>query len=694
MPIRSSNWVWDEKRKDFYHAKWNLRTGRFDYIWRRAGWTLSPVQNRGTPTTIQPTRPVVSGGPARALPPAQALEPYGARSLDMQSISTAASKQYFDSHYQHGDSSSTKRQVHFGEIPMRYDRVTSKDVCGDQMPQELVRDWSKGSVSKAQLRGNDSDQSSSPSGGDKPSDNTTGVKAHPWSQDAIGNTLNSSGQIQSLVAKATKHDSGGQLDVPPQPFVDILTSFGIIIPRRWRSLTLAGEVQALAVSFAKDRTHLKLCQSYVGVHMVNTRHKIQDQILSNEYPSIRYQINLLSYLLENRPLGVSVPDTLDYCNFFASYRLIVDGINLGEVGFGSVENCISNGVSLFHTQAAAKRITATKVLHGGKPSPVILWSREAQLVAAVANVAALLQFSHVWCKIPSGGGYANYIWRPRKQLQPNSKATRRAITEARIQERSSKGQHGIIKSFEATQQMTRNLALYVLLLSIGVALSYITFEGFVDSNTVRATLAWDTNNEHHTSRDYACSKKNCQGHVLTLIIYFAHFSFEFMLTSLTVFVISKIKHIIEAEGLILTSEIPGENGRTRVRWTCSCGYASYDDFEKLGAGAAKEMQRSLMSIEGKSRSRPTNGESGRSQGQIAKSVGCVGGYLKWIWPPWKLRENTQGLPTHTAPQHRHASMLKLKLLVWTKSLRSCGRSFDCIRIKGLGSVGEYVSMKV
>ena len=29
-------------------------------------------------------------------------------------------------------------------------------------------------------------------------------------------------------------------------------------------------------------------------------------------------------------------------------------------------------------------------------------------------------------------------------------------------------------------------------------------------------------------------------------------------------------------------------------------------------------------------------------------------------------------------------MLKLKLLVWTKSLRSCGRSLDCIQTKGLG----------
>lgn len=66
------------------------------------------------------------------------------------------------------------------------------------------------------------------------------------------------------------------------------------------------------------------------------------------------------------------------------------------------------------------------------------------------------------------------------------------------------------------------------------------------------------------------------------------------------------------------------------------------------------MQRSLMSIEGKSRSRLTNKESGRGQGQIAKGVGCLGGYLKWIWPTWKLGENAQGLPTHTAPQHRHA----------------------------------------
>ncbi|KAL8984667.1 MAG: hypothetical protein Q9205_001429 [Flavoplaca limonia] len=389
--------------------------------------------------------------------------------------------------------------------------------------------------------------------------------------------------------------------------------------------------------------------------MVDTRHRTQDQILSNAYPSIRYQINLLSYLLENRPLGVSVPNTLDYCNFLDSYRLIVDGINLGEVAFGSVENCISNGVSLFHTQAAAKRITATKVLHGGKPSPVILWSREAQLVAAVANVAALLQFSHVWCKIPSGGGYANYIWRPRKRLQPNSKATRRAITEARIQERSSKGQHGIIKSFEAPQQLTRKLALYVLLLSIGVALSYITLEGFVDSNTVRATLAWDTNNEHHTLGDDACSKMNCQGHVLTLMVHFAHFIFKFMLTGLAVCVISKIKHIIGAEGLILTCEPPVKKGRTRVRWTCSCKHTSYDDFEKLGAGAAKEMQRSLMSIEGKSRSRSTDGKSGRSQGIIAKSVGDLGGYLKSIWPPWKLQEDAQRLPTHAAPQNRHAT---------------------------------------
>lgn len=253
----------------------------------------------------------------------------------------------------------------------------------------------------------------------------------------------------------------------PQSFVDILTTFGIILSGRWRSLTLAGQVLALAVSLAKDRTHLTLRQSYVGVHMVDTRPRTQDQILSNAYPSIRYQINLLSYLLESRPLGLKVPNTLDYCSFLGSYRLIVDGINLGEVAFGSVEHCISDGVFMSHTQAAAKRITATKFLHGGIPSPVILWSREAQLVAAVANVATLLQFSHVWCKIPSGGGYATYIWRPRKRHQPESKAARRAITEARIQEWSSEGRHGIIKSFETTQQMTRKLALYVLSLVRG-----------------------------------------------------------------------------------------------------------------------------------------------------------------------------------------------------------------------------------
>lgn len=356
----------------------------------------------------------------------------------------------------------------------------------------------------------------------------------------------------------------------PQPFVDILTSFGVILPRRWRSLTLAGEVQALAMSFAKDRTHLKLCQSYVGIHIVDTRHRTQDQILSNAYPSIRYQINLLSYLLENRPLGLTVPNTLDYRNFFPSYRLIVDGINQGEVAFGSVENCIPNGVSLFHTQAVARRITAIKVLHGGKPSAVILWSREAQMVAAVANVATLLQFSHVWRKVPSGGGYANYIWRPRKRHQQDSEAAQRAITEARIQERSSKGQHGIIESSEKTQGTTGILALFVIL-STAAALIKFAIKVFVDGYTVGPILirdTWDTNNKHRISRDYACSKKNCPGHVLTMMIHFALFTFEFMLTSLTVFVISKIKQIIGAEGFILTSEPPGKKGRTRVRWTC------------------------------------------------------------------------------------------------------------------------------
>ena len=142
---------------------------------------------------------------------------------------------------------------------------------------------------------------------------------------------------------------------------------------------------------------------------------------------------------------------------------------------------------------------------------------------------------------------------PSKRHQQDSETTPQAITEARIQEKSSESQHGIFKSFEATQHMTRDMALCTI--GAGMALIPIAIDWFVNSDTVWANLSWDTKNKPYTLRDYACSKMNCQGYILTTMIYFAYVTFMLLFPECVV-------------GFTLPDEHPVEKVPTRVRWTC------------------------------------------------------------------------------------------------------------------------------
>ncbi|KAL8853324.1 MAG: hypothetical protein Q9221_001800 [Calogaya cf. arnoldii] len=288
---------------------------------------------------------------------------------------------------------------------------------------------------------------------------------------------------------------------------------------------------------------------------------------------------------------------------------------------------------------------------------MVLWSREAQFVAAIANFAALLQFSHAWWKIPSGGGYASCVWKPRERHRQSRRHASLAISKAKVQQRGSKRQDAILEGVTAAQQSKNMFARYVCAISAIVTLGYIVSEGMSDSHVVGGAASLEGNNDF--TLGVTASRKLHDGYPLLSI---AHLIYIFLvdiregLTFLlaTLIAVQNIVPLMPSWVRTLSGEPPLMKGRTRVRWTCSCGRKLYDDFQELRPGAAAETQRRLNFKKGGPRTQTTVEDSGRSQGNVQGGAVYVGGFLGSIWPRWKSRENEQGLPMHTAPQHRHA----------------------------------------
>ncbi|KAL8920318.1 MAG: hypothetical protein Q9172_004550 [Xanthocarpia lactea] len=106
MSSQSNYWIWDSRRRDYYHAEWNTRNsenayrcwslanqpkGAYDFIWSSNTSTASAPRTVATPATFNSTYPATSQGPAA--PPVQPLEPFGAN-IQSLSVSGRGGSQY------------------------------------------------------------------------------------------------------------------------------------------------------------------------------------------------------------------------------------------------------------------------------------------------------------------------------------------------------------------------------------------------------------------------------------------------------------------------------------------------------------------------------------------------------------------------------------------------------------------------
>lgn len=84
-------WIWDERHQDYYHARFNTGTGKYDYEWRR---NSAAPRTASVPGASNPTYPAPGQNPPPQ-PPPQPVDPYGAAS---QNTNLSRNYAYSQSH--------------------------------------------------------------------------------------------------------------------------------------------------------------------------------------------------------------------------------------------------------------------------------------------------------------------------------------------------------------------------------------------------------------------------------------------------------------------------------------------------------------------------------------------------------------------------------------------------------------------